>query len=57
MILIMWSHCVFDIAAWQQGVIPSFNLEILGFGGGLGYNDLRPGLLFSIGARKSLKYF
>ena len=56
MILIMWSHCVFDIAAWQQGVIPSFNLEILGFGG-LGYNDLRPGLLFSIGASKSLKYF
>ena len=28
----MWSHCIFDIAAWQQGVIPSFNLEILGFG-------------------------
>lgn len=52
----MWSYCVFDIAAWQQGVIPSFNLEILSFGG-LGYNDLRPGLLFSIGARKSLKYF
>ena len=37
----MWSHCVFDIAAWQQGVIPSFNLEILGFGG-LGWLTTRP---------------